>query len=396
MIAPWRHSTPGAMAVMWLLVGASAPARADAAANDAIGKVMTVNGPVEPGSVGYALMHEHILANFTLPLDKPDRWLQSGRKRPVAATDISFLKKKLSMDMLGQVMMGKENYDNRVLDSEEIAGLEIDEFRRAGGATLVDLTSVGAGRDPEGLRRISQATGVNIVMGAGLFAEPWFPDAVGDKPIDSLVEQIVRAVTVGAEGTDIRSGIIGELGITGTSLSPAEIKVIRAAGRASRLTGAALSLHVSRDSKEHLKILDILERDGVDLGRVVLGGSNHLAGDAALLEKLLRRGVYIQFDGFGRPPRITSQRWTNSEVADAIVKLIRAGHGARILLSQDVSQKADLRAYGGPGFTFVTNSVLPYLRQEGVTDDEIRRLMIGNPRKVLTLVAPVVTSKGGK
>ena len=75
-------------------------------------------------------------------------------------------------------------------------------------------------------------------------------------------------------------------------------------------------------------------------------------------------------------------------VAHAIPGLIEAGYGDRILLSHDVCWKIFLKAYGGIGFTFIQEQFLPYLRTIGVTDAQIDAMMIGNPARAFTFVAP--------
>jgi phosphotriesterase-related protein len=50
---------------------------------------------------------------------------------------------------------------------EEQAVVAMDEYRQAGGQALVELTPFGVGRDPELLRRVSERTGIHVVLGTG-------------------------------------------------------------------------------------------------------------------------------------------------------------------------------------------------------------------------------------
>ena len=139
----------------------------------------------------------------------------------------------------------------------------------------------------------------------------------------------------------------------------------------------------------------MLEAEGADLSRVVVGHSNSLASDLAFMERLLARGVYIQFDTLGRQP--TVRRSVNdTDVAHGIVSLIEAGHVDRILLSQDVCTKAQLKAYGGTGFSFIQEQFIPYLKQLGVTDAQLQTIMVENPKRVLTFAAPGSADVGGR
>ena len=82
------------------------------------------------------------------------------------------------------------------------------------------------------------------------------------------------------------------------------------------------------------------------------------------------------------------QAATAAHVGDGIVELIRRGYLERILLSQNVDQKIDLKAYGGMGYTFVLEKFVPHLTGKGVTDEQIRTLLYENPQQVLTFAAP--------
>jgi phosphotriesterase-related protein len=68
--------------------------------------------------------------------------------------------------------------------------------------------------------------------------------------------------------------------------------------------------------------------------------------------------------------------------------MIKAGYGDRILVGHDISGKLQLKKYGGTGFSYISEYFLPELRRLGATDVDIRRIMVENPRRALTFVAP--------
>ena len=78
----------------------------------------------------------------------------------------------------------------------------------------------------------------------------------------------------------------------------------------------------------------------------------------------------------------------DTDVAHGIMDLIDAGYVDRILPSQDVCTKIQLKAYGGTGFSFIQEYFLPYLKQLGVTDAQLQTIMVDNPKRVLTFAAP--------
>lgn len=355
------------------------------------GQVMTVNGPISPDQLGMTITHEHVFIDFTVPDDTPERWAAANRTRPVGATAVGLYNAPLTMNILSAVSLGAVNRDNWLLVDEQVAIDEVTEFKRRGGGTIVDTTSIGLKRDPLALRRVSSATGLNIVMGSSWYRKGWHSAELDRRTVESLTEEIVRDITVGVGDTGIRSGIIGEVGTEGNPLVPNEIKVIRASGRASRLTGAPVTLHTSALLKEQPKVLDMLAAEGADLKRVIVGHSNPIANDLPFMKQLLDRGVYVQFDTLGRSPSVRT-RLTDSDVAKGIVELIKAGFNDRILLSQDVCTKIQLKAYGGAGFSFIQEQFIPYLKQLGVTDVQINTIMVENPKRALAFVAPLAVN----
>jgi phosphotriesterase-related protein len=346
---------------------------------DLAGKVLTVNGPIDPAALGATMMHEHIFINQNHPSS-------SG---PTEATRVGFYLRPLAMDMLGAVIMGYQNRDNLILGDEEMAVRELEGYRKQGGGTLVDATSIGLGRDPQALRRVSKTTGVHIIMGASWYTKSWHPRDMDDRSVESLTQEIVQDITIGVGGSGIRSGIIGEVGTIGNPLTQNEIKVIRASGRAARLTGAAVSLHTAAyaGTNDQHGILDLLESQGADLGRVILGHSDSLVKDMPLLKSLLERGAYVEFDLLGEFAMLR-KRVTAAHVGEGILQLIKMGYLERILLSQDVDRKIFLKSYGGMGYSFVLEQFVPHLLKKGVTQAQIRTLVEENPQRVLTFDAP--------
>ena len=343
------------------------------------GKVLTVNGPIDPDDLGTTMMHEHILARFDNPSSDP----------PSETTKLNFYNRPLTIDMLGSVLnMGYRNKDNLILGDEQMAIEELRDYRMQGGNGVVDVTSIGLARDPQGLRRVANATQIHIIMGSSWYTRDYHPKEMDERSLESLTQEIVRDVTVGVGDSWIRSGIIGAVGTVGNPLTPNEIKVIRASGRASRLTGAAVSLHTAAGITEHEKILDLLQAEGTDLGRVIVGHSDWLVKELPFLKRLLERGVYIEFDHLGKLSRLRKGTTGHVDVSGGIVKLIQMGYLDRILLSQNVNRKVHLKAYGGLGYSFVHELFIPLLRRLGVTEEQVEMMVVTNPKRVLTFAAP--------
>jgi len=363
---------------------------------DLSGKALSIRGPIDPDELGMTLMHEHLfIENIT-----------TKTRAPTIDTPMmqaAFWDHPLTIENLQLVRTRRAfNRDNSILADMADAIEEANEFRNSGGSTLVDVTSIGIRRDPVSLMKVAMSTGLNIIAGSSWYVKDSYPDNMDDLTIESLTEVIVRDITKGIGETGIRSGIIGEVGVQGEPLTNNELKVIRASARASRLTGAPISFHWGGTGSEKLDVASAVAEEGGEMSRTIFGHSDMMAGDIDLMLELLERGVYIQFDLLGRvgvpltwDTLNPDSPWPESQsisgtalVADAITKLIEAGFEEKLLISQDVCMKFQLKRYGGTGYSFIPEVFLPYLRRIGVTEKQIRLLVVDNPKNILTFVKP--------
>lgn len=259
----------------------------------------------------------------------------------------------------------------------------IMEFKNAGGGTIVDVSSFGLGRDPLALKLISRVSGLNVVMGAGFYMRQLHPPDMDKLTVGQLTDIIVRDVTVGAQGTDIRAGIIGEVGVVGKPLTENELKSIRASARAARITGAPLNIHNFEPFDEMMKVLDIIESEGVDLHRVVM---SHTGGrDVKTMEAIFKRGAFVEWDYMGQASR---KAGSDQRVIDSIYAMIEAGHTDQIIISHDICTQEQLKENGGGGYTYINDVIIPGLKAKGVSDATIKTIMVDNPAHALTFVAP--------
>ncbi len=252
---------------------------------------MTVRGPIDPGQLGPTLMHEHLFIALYKGVEPDDN---------TPATDWCLWEQESTIDKLDQARDRNPIRDNWVLLDEMTAMDEAMQFRHHGGGTIVEVTSIGIRREPLAMSRVSRATGLNVVMGAGWYQKLYHPADMDRGTVEDMTEEIVRDVTVRVGGTGIRSGIIGEVGIAGNPITENEVKRIRASGRDSRKTGAPISFHRGGVGQERLEVVGILGEEGTDLSRVIFGHSDLISADYDLMLELLNHGVYIQFNLLGR------------------------------------------------------------------------------------------------
>lgn len=159
----------------------------------------------------------------------------------------------------------------------------------------MEQTSPWVGRDPVVLKRISEATGINVIMTSTYYETP--PQYIDSLSIDALADQLIREITEGVEETGIRAGIIGEI-LTCWPLASHEEKALRAAARAQKKTGAALSIHPSPWDQQAMPLLDIVESEGGDVSRVVICHLDHVM-DVEYHKAVAARGVYVEYDRCG-------------------------------------------------------------------------------------------------
>ena len=138
----------------------------------------------------------------------------------------------------------RELYD-AIVDDEELATKEVAEYRSVGGGTICDPTNIGLGRDHEALSRISQTTGVHLIMGSGWYRERVYPDYVHQEMPDQLADRLVDELVHGVDGSGIQPGFVGEIGTERGAITPAQERVFRAAGRAHQRTGVPIMTHTT-------------------------------------------------------------------------------------------------------------------------------------------------------
>lgn len=348
------------------------------------GLVQTVLGLVRPELLGRTLMHEHIFLDIRRPLHsagpRPGEW-DKAAERPLA------------LENLAAVRQGMPAADNDVLgDFDEMLD-EVGDFVKQGGGTMVEVTPRGVGRDPRGLSQLSRAAGLNVVMGAGWYQKDLHPVDFATTSLEALTEIIVRDVVTGVSvgpGQRVRAGIIGEVGAEGDPVHPEEMRSVRAAGRASALTGAPITLHMGGFGEAKLRVLDAIEEEGADPRSVVFGHAGTIADDMSLARRLLARGVTVEADFLGTTgsPWGTLFPFTDRGVARGFAELVADGWGAQLVLGGDVCQRVQLRRFGGHGYGYIEEHFLPTLAEFGVSEAALDAMMIDNPARVLAFRAP--------
>lgn len=318
--------------------------------------ITTVLGDIQAKDLGVTSPHEHVF------IDMRNCVAITGNEPP------EFYGK---VDITNRALVFAQPYailDNALISDFDMAVQEMLWFKEAGGNTIIDCTPDEIGRDPEALRQVSLKSGVNIVAGCGNYYHMAHPEFVHRESVYELADRMYKDLTVGINGTDIKAGIIGEIG-TSAVMSDDEKKVLHAAGMVGKQTDKPIHVHTDLYTENGFEVIDILESEGVEAKRICI---DHI--DVLLrydyVTKLLKRGVFIEFDNFGKEFYCSKDRRFayDLERIEFLKRLIDDGFSDRILVSNDICLKTMLRSFGGNGYAHILKTVADMARENGFYD----------------------------
>ncbi len=341
--------------------------------------VNTVTGKVKRSELGITTPHEHVFIDLTAFYEERDIPGISD-----ASTE------KVAMDKLG--ILNRDPYafcDNLLLDDADVQADELSRFKDAGGKTVVDATMPGIGRDVNALKKVSEKTGLNIVIGTGYYVFSTHPNEIKSMSDEDIASIMCNEIENGIDGTDIKAGVIGEIGISEV-FNDDERKVLRAAAIAQKNTGLGVLVHINPWTVNGLESAEILLDKGVDPQRICVCHIDVENREEYIL-KLLSMGVYVEFDNFGKEYYVDEKVRRpgyglfvrDTQRVELLKKLIDMGYLSQILLSCDVCLKTLLHKYGGWGYDHVLTNVVPMMREAGITDGEIETMLVKNPADFL-------------
>ena len=274
---------------------------------------------------------------------------------------------------------------------------ELKNFILSGGKTIVEATSIGIGRDPLAVAKMSRATGLNIIMGASYYIPSSYPEYLSNMSEDDVYDQIVNDILVGVDDTGIKAGLIGEVGIGGSisqMINPnqemPEEKVLRASARAQSSTGAPMIIH-PRPIKESLsKVSEIVKDCGADPSKIIFAHMD-VQTDLEVLKTLTKQGFNVEYDSWGIEDTELIDSSDNSlqlpndnQRLNRIRKLINDGYINNQIITQDMFLGLQLGKNGGKGYGHIIDNLIPRMKNFGFTEKEINNILIINPQRILT------------
>lgn len=289
--------------------------------------IRTTNGLIDPGHVkGKVLAHEHLVLD-----------LRTERDATAKLDDDSEVTRELSA--------AREHYDLQL---------------------VVDLTCRGMGRDVRRTAKIAGDSGVDLVVATGYYYERFHPRGEIYRDPFALADFLVEEAQGGLDGTEIKPGVLGEIG-TGSQITQAEGISLRAAAQASNQLALSIATHAHL-SEKGIEQVNILTAVGVSPARICIGHQD-LSNDRNQLVALADMGVYLGFDTIGK---VSYQK--DSLRLQHIDYLVSQGFENQILLSNDISRTAYLESSGGLGYAHALSSFADALKSRGFTCDVLDKL----------------------
>lgn len=319
--------------------------------------ITTVLGEIDKSELGITSPHEHMF------IDMRGCVGITGDEKPIFYDKIT-VKNRAEVFAKPYAIL-----DNALMDSFDDALYELEFFKAAGGRTIVDCTLDEIGRNAAMLRELSERSGVNIIAGCGNYYHIAHPDFVAKESAEQLAQRMYDDLTVGIGGTDVKAGVIGEIG-TSAIMSDDEKKVLHAAGMVGAQTGKPIHVHTDLYTENGFEVIDILTAEGAKPGRICIDHVDVLLRPD-YIKALLDRGVFVEFDNFGKEFYCSKERRFayDLERIQLIKELIDAGYRDRLLVSNDICLKTMLRTYGGCGYDHILSTVAYMAAQNGFEDD---------------------------
>lgn len=320
--------------------------------------VETVRGPVDTADLGATLMHEHVFVLSTEHVQNygtGDWW----------------------------------DEDERVADAVE----QLDQLKALGIDTIVDPTVWGLGRYIPRVQRVAEQTDINIIVATGLYTydeiphqyEHRGPGLLLDLPRDPMVDDFTGDIRDGIAGTGVKAAFL-KCVIEAKGLTPGVERTVRAVAATHRETGAPITVHTSSHTGAGRLAVQVFGEEGVDLSKVVIGHAGD-SNDLDYLSELAEAGCLLGMDRFG----LDIYNPTSSRV-DTIVALAGRGYADRMVLAHDAScyidyfpgadgQAAKQQIAPNWNYTHISKDVLPMLRERGMTEEQIRQMLVDTPRR---------------
>ena len=312
--------------------------------------VETTGGPVDVDELGLTLIHEHFRTTD-----------EAGRHQFPHLYD------------------EQAEWDAALADANAVKG--------HGVKTVVEPSAMFLNRDAAFSKRVADESGLNVVLATGIYTYDHLPQFLFNRDEDGMAAIFLHEFEHGIQGTGIKPAFV-KCAADAPGVTPNVEKVHRACARASKRTGVPIMAHSHPASGTGLEQMRIFSEEGVDTTTVQIAHTGD-TDDLDYIERLLDTGCWIGMDRYGLDIFLPTDRRNATVLA-----LLERGYADRMFLSQDFCSTIDwfpleiqeyLKANEVPDWsmTFLFESVIPELKERGMSDDDLNQMMVENPKRWL-------------
>ncbi|MEA3503338.1 MAG: aryldialkylphosphatase [Actinomycetota bacterium] len=312
-------------------------------------RVRTVLGDVEPEDLGFTYIHEHLIIDTPLVID---RWPHIH------------------------------------LPSVDEAVSELELCASAGVGAFVDAMPAASGRGPLRLAEASRRSGVHVIACTGLHTSKYYEGQrwTVEEPADVLAKLFIADVVDGIDRYDYmgpvirrtphRAGIL-KVAVVEDAPTPRDIRVFEAAAMAHDATGVPILTHCE-GGRGAIAQIELFERLGVPLDRVVISHTDKVP-DLSYHRELLDAGVYLEYDQALRQGEDAAEG-----TGRIVAAMVEEGHADRLMLSTDGARRSLWTSLGGgPGLAWLATRFVEILESLGVEQASINTMFVENPARFL-------------
>lgn len=268
-----------------------------------------------------------------------------------------------------------KNIDDTNLNCKDETIEEFKELYDLGVRNIIDVTACGMGRDVKYVNDVSEKSKINILQATGFYKEPFLPDFVYDLSVDELKDFMINEIKEGIDNTNTRAKIIGEIGTSKDSFEEMEMKVFEAAIKAHLETGTIISTHTSLGTMAKEQA-NLFKKRGVNPKKVIIGHQD-LSQDLEQIKYLINEGFWVAFDTIGKNNYVP-----DAEKINFLLNLQENQMIDSIVLSMDITRKSNMKYKGGIGYTYLFTDFIPMMREAGITEESIMKMLVDNPKKI--------------
>lgn len=269
----------------------------------------------------------------------------------------------------------KNDLDTR-LDVIDETIKEFKELYKFGVRNILDVTNIGMGRDFDYIKRVSDESGINIILCTGFYKTPFLPEYFPEKSVEDIANIMIDEIENGIDEKGIKASVIGEVGTSKNEWTEDEKKLFEATVLAHKKTGALITTHTSIGTLGMEQVEFFKERE-VDLSRVIIGHQD-LNEDKEEVIQILKSGASVGFDTIGK-----NNYMKDIDKIDLLLKIQNQNLIDGVVLSLDITRKSHMKNKGGIGYAYLFETFLPMAKEKGLTDESIKKMLVDNPKRLL-------------